>query len=64
MSKNLIQIKRLNKQFKNNNSTIKVLNNINLNLESGKLVALTGASGSGKSTFLHLLALLDKPTKG
>ena len=64
MSKNLIQIKRLNKQFKINNSTIKVLNNINLNLESGKLVALTGASGSGKSTFLHLLALLDKPTKG
>ena len=64
MSKNLIQITKLNKQFKNNNSTIKVLKNINLNLESGKLIALTGPSGSGKSTFLHLLALLDKPTKG
>jgi len=64
MSKNLIQITKLNKQFKNNKSTIKVLNNVNLNLESGKLIALTGPSGSGKSTFLHLLALLDKPTKG
>jgi len=64
MSKNLIQITKLNKQFKNNNSTIKVLNNVNLNLESGKLIALIGPSGSGKSTFLHLLALLDKPTKG
>ena len=64
MSKNLIQITKLNKQFKNNNSTIKVLKNINLNLESGKLIALTGPSGSGKSTLLHLLALLDKPTKG
>ena len=64
MSKSLIQIKKLNKQFKNNNLTIKVLNNVNLNLESGKLIALTGPSGSGKSTFLHLLALLDKPTKG
>ena len=64
MSKNLIQITKLNKEFKNNKSTIKVLNNINLNFESGKLIALTGPSGSGKSTFLHLLALLDKPTKG
>ncbi len=64
MSKKIIEIKKLNKQFKNKNQTIKVLNNINLNLESGKLVALTGPSGSGKSTFLHLLALLDKPTKG
>jgi len=64
MNKNLIEIKRLNKNFKNNNSTIKVLKNINFNLESGKLIALTGPSGCGKSTFLHLLALLDKPTKG
>ena len=64
MSKNLIQITKLNKEFKNNKSTIKVLSNINLNFESGKLIALTGPSGSGKSTFLHLLALLDKPTKG
>ena len=64
MNRNLIEIKKLNKQFKNNNSTIKVLKNINLKLERGKLIALTGPSGSGKSTFLHLLALLDKPTKG
>ena len=64
MSKNLIEVKKLNKQFKNNNSIIKVLKNVNLRLESGKLVALTGPSGSGKSTFLHLLALLDQPTKG
>ncbi len=64
MNKNLIEVKKLNKQFKNNNSIIKVLKNINLKLESGKLIALTGPSGSGKSTFLHLLALLDKPTKG
>ena len=64
MSKNLIEVKKLSKQFKNNNSIIKVLKNVNLKLESGKLVALTGPSGSGKSTFLHLLALLDQPTKG
>ena len=64
MNKFLIEIKKLSKQFENNNSVIKVLKDINLNLESGKVIALIGPSGSGKSTFLHLLALLDKPTKG
>ncbi len=64
MNKFLIEIKKLQKQFENNNSVIKVLKDINLKLESGKVIALVGPSGSGKSTFLHLLALLDKPTKG
>jgi len=64
MNKILIQISKLTKQFETNNSVIKVLKDINLNLESGKVVALVGPSGSGKSTLLHLLALLDKPTKG
>ena len=64
MNKFLIKIQNLTKQFENNNSVIKVLKDINLNLESGKIIALVGPSGSGKSTFLHLLALLDKPTKG
>ena len=64
MSKFLIEIKKLSKEFENNNSVIKVLKDINLNLESGKIIAIVGPSGSGKSTFLHLLALLDSPTQG
>ena len=64
MSKLFIKIEKLNKQFETSNSTIQVLKDINLNLDSGKIIAITGPSGSGKSTFLHLLALLDKPTKG
>ena len=64
MNKFLIKTQNLTKHFENNNSVINVLKDINLNLESGKIIALVGPSGSGKSTFLHLLALLDKPTKG
>ena len=64
MNKFLIEIKKLSKQFENNNSVIKIFKDVNLNLESGKVIALVGPSGSGKSTFLHLLALLDSPTQG
>ena len=64
MNKFLIEINKLNKQFETSNSVVKVLKNINLKLESGKLITLVGPSGSGKSTLLHLLALLDKPTRG
>ena len=37
---------------------------MSLTLKAGELIALTGPSGSGKSTLLHMLAMLEKPTKG
>ena len=64
MNKNSIKVEKLSKNFVNNKVVVKVLNNLNLNLETGKIIALVGPSGSGKSTLLHLLALLDKPTAG
>ena len=64
MNKNSIKVEKLSKNFVNNKVVVKVLNNLNLNLETGKIIALVGPSGSGKSTLLHLLALLDKPTNG
>ena len=64
MNKNIIKVEKLSKNFVNNKVVVKVLNNLNLNLETGKIIALVGPSGSGKSTLLHLLALLDKPTAG
>ena len=62
MNKNCIKVEKLSKNFINNKVVVNVLNNLNLNLETGKIIALVGPSGSGKSTLLHLLALLDKPT--
>ena len=64
MNKNCIKVEKLSKNFINNKVVVNVLNNLNLNLETGKIIALVGPSGSGKSTLLHLLALLDKPTEG
>ena len=43
---------------------IAVLDGINLEVARGEMVAIVGASGTGKSTLLHLLGALDRPTRG
>ena len=64
MNKHIIEIDNLTKQFENSGSKITVLKNINLKIETGRVIAIVGPSGSGKSTFLHLLSMLDSPSKG
>ena len=64
MIKNIVEIKNLSKTFKHQNNTINIFKNLSLTLKAGELIALTGPSGSGKSTLLHMLAMLEKPTKG
>ena len=64
MSKILLETINLRKTFENRNGTIELFKNVNLKVKRGELIALTGPSGSGKSSFLHLLALLDDPTTG
>ena len=53
----------LNKN-KKDKTIIKSLNNINLQIKSGDRIGLIGHNGSGKSSLLHMLALLDEPTQG
>ncbi len=64
MSKILLETINLRKTFEHRNGTIELFKNVNLKVKRGELIALTGPSGSGKSSFLHLLALLDDPTTG
>ena len=60
---NFINIKNISKKYEKN-KTIKVLNDISFNFESGKIYSIVGPSGSGKSTLLNLLSLIDTPTSG
>ena len=64
MSKIIIETVNLKKTYKHSNGNITLFNNLNLKVKKGDLVALVGPSGSGKSSLLHLLALLDEPSKG
>ena len=64
MNKILIETVNLKKTYQHLNGNITLFNNLNLKIKKGDLVALVGPSGSGKSSLLHLLALLDEPTRG
>jgi len=62
--KSFIETKDLNKSFKTDAGELHVLKNITLSIKEGEMVGIVGASGVGKSTLLHILGALDKPTSG
>ncbi len=64
MNKTLLETINLKKTYEHKNGTIDLFDKVNIKIKSGDLIALVGPSGSGKSSFLHLLALLDDPSKG
>lgn len=59
-----IHIEQLGMSFQDAEREIKIFQGLNLELQSGQSVAIVGASGVGKSTFLYLLGALEKPTSG
>lgn len=61
----MIEVTNLDKKyFIDTPNELHVLDNVNLKIEDGEFVALVGASGSGKSTFMNIVGALDSPTSG
>ena len=65
MKNKIIEIKDLVKVYKiSDEISVKAINGITLNVDRGEFVAIMGASGSGKSTFMNVLGFLDTPSSG
>lgn len=60
----LIELKGINKTYRNGDQELRVLKDIDLEVEKGEFVAIMGPSGSGKSTLMNVIGLLDRPTSG
>ena len=59
-----IQVRGLVKTFRTNGNLVEVLKGVDLDIRAGEALAVVGASGVGKSTLLHILGTLERPTVG
>jgi putative ABC transport system ATP-binding protein len=60
----LIEVRELWRVYELEGSTLTALRDVSLDVARGESVAIMGASGSGKSTFMNVLGCLDRPTRG
>ncbi len=60
----LITVKNIRKIYRMGEEKVVALDNVSLDIYKGEIICFLGASGSGKSTFLNMVAGLEKPTKG
>jgi len=60
----MIKIRNLTKTVSSGDESLTILDDVNIEIPDGQFVAITGASGSGKSTMLGLIAGLDAPSSG
>jgi len=61
---NIIEIKDIDKDYQVGGNQVQVLKGLNLSVEAGEFVAITGPSGNGKSTLLNMITGIDRPTRG
>ncbi|MBN2009040.1 ABC transporter ATP-binding protein [candidate division KSB1 bacterium] len=60
----LLRLENIVKSYPMGNSSVNVLKGINLEITAGEIIAILGPSGVGKSTLLHIIGALDRPTSG
>tara|TARA_A100001037_G_scaffold306492_1_gene351992 strand:+ start:5720 stop:6388 length:669 start_codon:yes stop_codon:yes gene_type:complete len=60
----LIELEGISKTYKTGKISFEALRGVDLKIEKGESLSIIGPSGSGKSTLMHIIGLLDKPTKG
>jgi lipoprotein-releasing system ATP-binding protein len=63
-AKHLIDVLGIEKTFSTPAGDLKILKGVDLSIGEGEVVGIVGASGVGKSTFLHILGTIDRPTSG
>lgn len=62
---NMLELKNIRKSFYlNTPNELEILHGLNLTVEKGEFLSIVGASGSGKSTFMNIIGVLDRPTDG
>ncbi|WP_370930808.1 ABC transporter ATP-binding protein [Bartonella sp. DGB1] len=64
VAEKIIEIKQLSRSYQDSYRSLTVLDNVDFSLFRGEMVGLIAPSGTGKSTLLHLLGLLEKPNSG
>ncbi|MFT4888651.1 MAG: putative ABC transport system ATP-binding protein [Pseudohongiellaceae bacterium] len=60
----VISLQDVKKIYELGDNSVHALSGVSLDIEAGEFVTITGASGSGKSTMMHILGCLDRPTAG
>ncbi|BBM19131.1 MULTISPECIES: ABC transporter ATP-binding protein [Enterococcus] len=60
----MIELKNINKYYRNDEESLHVLKDINLKADAGEMIAVMGPSGSGKSTLINLLGFIDTKFEG